>query len=611
MAVPATTSTRTAQGHARRKDTPKYTEGRVRSAVLRLLPLAVAAIPPLLIVLTILQAGTTVPMEDHWDMIPLLERDVAGTLGLRDLWAQQNEHRYVVPWVFMIGLARVTRWNIQSELFLNVAFSLAAVAALVSLVVRACRGPARVLWPWLVLVVSLVTFSQVKWENWLWGMSAPAFASALAACLTIAALAWLGPTVRGLVVALAAAIAGVLSFANGLVLLGMVPLGLLADPRAPLRTRVRLALIAAVAGAAMMALYLAGLQHPAKHPDPFLFLERPIAFVGYVLTYVGAPLGSPEVILSLAWGSVGVAVLVVGAAWLWRRVPESRVNVLPWLLLAAWVLGSGAMVGVGRLGIGLGQATSSRYTTMSTYFWVSVAVIGALAVFHALERRRDSRRIATAALAVLVLGVVAAAASYAYVWTRADRWVDSLEQAATLSRECLRAWRQAPDPCLNIMHHDPGLIRQRAVMLERLRLGPLADPPSRPSLASYTVVGMREPVGRIGGGRARLIIVRFVVGTVREYHSLEITLAGWARDPTTGRPARSVLIVADGVVLDEIPVTDDTARAGPADPPIWTYRFNAFRLTPGAKIVEAYAVLDGRRIARLDGAWPLPDPPRP
>lgn len=582
----------------------------MRSAVLRILPLLIAAIPPVLIVMSVFHAGTTVPMEDHWDMIPLLERDAAGTLGLRDLWAQQNEHRYVVPWLFMLGLARATRWNIQAELFLNIAFSLLGVAALVTLVLRACRGPACVAWSWLVLAISLVTFSQVKWENWLWGMSAPAFASALAACLTVAALAWLGPTLRGLVVALAAALAGVFSFANGLVLLVAVPVGLLADPRASMRQRIRLASIAIGVGAAAIVLYLTGLRHPAKHPNPWLFLERPFAFIGYVLTYIGAPLGSPDVALSLAWGAMGAAALATSAVWLWRRVPDSRTDVLPWLLLALWVVGSGAMAGIGRLGVGLEQATSSRYTTMSSYFWASLAVVAALAVVHALEAVRDSPRAATGLVAIVVLGVIAAAASHAYVWLRADRWVASLEQAAMLGHECVREWRHAPDPCLVIVHHDPALVRQRAATLERLRLGPLADPPSRPPLASYQVVQPPQPVGALAAGRIRLVVTQFA-GTQHEYRSVEITVAGWARDPATGRPPGSVLVSADGVVLDEVSMTADATRIGSPERPVWTYRFSAFRLPPGAKALQAWAVLDGRRIARLEGERPLDSIPRP
>jgi hypothetical protein len=578
----------------------------VRSAVLRLLPLALAALPPILIVLTILHAGTTVPMEDHWDMIPLLERDATGTLGIADLWAQQNEHRYVVPWLFMIGLARVTRWNIHAELFLNVAFSLVSLIALGALVVRTCRGPARTLWPWLILAMSLFTFSQVKWENWLWGMSAPAFVSALTACLTVAALAWWGPTIRGAALAVLAAVAGALSFANGIALLGIVPLGLLVDPRAPLRRRIVLAMASAGVGIVTVAVYLVGLQHPTKHPDPMLFLKRPLAFVGYVLTYLGAPLGWPEVTWCVAWGAIGAAALTISATWLWLRIPASRVYVLPWLLLALWVVGSAAMVGVGRLGMGLGQATASRYTTMSSYFWVSVAVVVGLAVANALDRLGDARRPAAGLLAVVVLGIVGGAASYSSVWLRSDRWVDSLEQAAKLGRECVRAWRQAPAPCLNIMHHDPEYARARSAILERLRLGPLAEPPSRPELASFTLVETPQPVGQIRGARLGINVVRFVVGTLREYRSLEMVIGGWARDPSTGKPPSALMIAADGVVLDQIPMSPD-ADSGE---PLWSYRFSAFRLPPGAKTLDAYAVLDGRRIVKLEGTRPLDQLPK-
>ena len=535
-------------------------------------------------------------MEDHWDMIPLLERDAAGTLGFADLWAQQNEHRYVVPWLFMIGLARLTRWNIATELLLNIAFSLATLGVLAALIVRTCRGPARALAPWLWLVASLMTFSQVKWENWLWGMSQPAFASALAACVSIALLAWLGPTISGVALAMLAAIAGVLSFANDFVLFALVPLGVVADSRAPLRRRGLLALGAVFVGAAVTLLYLRGLVHPAKHPDPWLFVKRPFAFVGYVLAYLGAPLGWPETGWSIAWGAVGALALIAATVWLLGRAPVRRVDVLPWLLLSLWVSGSGALAGIGRLGMGIVQAVSSRYTTISTFFWVSVAVVVGLAVLDVFERRGPSDRRTLSVLTAAVLAVVGASASYATVWARTDAWVGSVDQSHWIARECVRFYREAPDPCLAIMHHSPALVRQRAQVLERLRLGPLAVPPSRPPLAAYERVEGASPPGGIDGAWVRVVVVRFVVGPFPEYRATELSLTGWAKDPATGRAPQALVFVVDGVVLEEVPLTS-AAEGG--DRPRWEYRINAFRLPRGGQTLEAYAVLEGRRIAKL------------
>ena len=535
-------------------------------------------------------------MEDHWDMIPLLERDAAGTLRFADLWAQQNEHRYVVPWVFMIGLARLTRWNITTELLLNIAFSLATIGVLAALIVQTCRGPARALAPWLGLVTSLMTFSQVKWENWLWGMSQPAFASALAACLCIALLAWLGPTLRGVALTMLAAIAGVLSFANDFVLFALVPLGIVVDPRAPLRRRWLLALGAAIVGAAMTLVYLRGLVHPAKHPDPWLFVKRPVAFVGYVFAYLGAPLGWQEAGWSIAWGTVGALVLIAATVWLLVSAPARRVDIQPWVLLALWAAGSGALAGIGRLGMGIAQAVSSRYTTISTFFWIGVAVVVTLAMLEVVERWGPSDRRTLALLTVAVLGIVAGSLSYATVWARTDAWVGSADQSHWIARECVRFYREAPDPCLAIVHHNPALVRQRAEVLERLRLGPLAEPPSRPPLASYTRVDNLSPAGAIDRAWVSVAVVRFLAGAVGEYRATELSLAGWAKDPGTGRAPRALLFVVDGIVLEEVPLA---GAAVDPDSPRWEYRFNVFRLPRGSQTVEAYAVLENRRIAKL------------
>lgn len=568
-------------------------------AVLVVLPLLVSVIPVVLIVLSIQRAGARVPVESHWDMVPLVERAVAGTLGFGDLWAQNNEHRPVVAWVFMLALAWFTRWNVQTELFLNVAFSLAAVGVLAALIYRLTRRTGRALAPWLVLASSLMTFSQVKWENWLLGLSQAAFLGALAACLTVFLIAWRGPTLAGTVLATLAGIFGVLSFANGLVLLlGIVPIGLALDPRGPARRRLALAAAALAAGIATTAVYLVGFQYPSKHPNPWLLFERFPAFVGYVLAYVGAPLGWPDVTWSIAWGAAGVAGLGAAAAWLWVRDPVSRADVLPWVLLALWVVGSAAMVGVGRLGFGVDQALSSRYTTMSTFFWVSVAVVVGFATALRLDRPSASPRAATALLAVVVLGIVVGAGSYATAWLRAEPWVDSAERASRYALECVRFYREAPDGCLALTQRDPAYVRRAAEWLDRVGLGPFAVRSERPTLASYTVVRTPQPAGAIAVARARPILG--FVGAEKRYASTEIELAGWAMDPMTRKPASSVLVVAHDQVLDRVSV-----EAGGSERAVWSYRFHGFRLPKAARTIEAYAVLDGGRIVRLQGTPPV------
>ena len=85
-----------------------------------------------------------------------------------------------------------------------------------------------------------------------------------------------------------------------------------------------------------------------------------------------------------------------------------------------------------------------------------------------------------------------------------------------------------------------------------------------------------------------------------------MTIGGWARDPSTGKLPATLLIAADGVVLEQIPISQDRGSTEP----LWSYRFSAFRLPPGAKALDAYAVLDGRRIVKLEGTRPLGQLPK-
>ena len=61
------------------------------------------------------RCGFDVPYWDSWRMVSMLEKTYDGTLTFQDVWGQHNEHRMFVPWMIMLGLARLTGWNHAAE----------------------------------------------------------------------------------------------------------------------------------------------------------------------------------------------------------------------------------------------------------------------------------------------------------------------------------------------------------------------------------------------------------------------------------------------------------------------------------------------------------------
>ena len=450
---------------------------------LRLAPLVASIAPPALIAWTVWQSALNVPFLDDWQLVPLLEKAQAHTLGIGDFWAQHNEHRPVLAKVVLLALARITAWDIRWELAANVAVALLTLAVLATLIARTTREVSVELSSWLLFGASLLTFSLVQWQNWLWGWQLQVFMTALAACLTVWVIDRFGVRGPGPALALAAATMGALSFASGLLLFVIVPLGLALDPRGAGARKGWAVGLTALAGAAIGATYLVGLAHPPQHPSVAAALSQPLALVEFVLAYLGAPLGmgvylltreTPVAALTNAIvGAIGLAALAAGAAWLLSRAPNARRAIQPWLLLALYAVMSGVMTGVGRLGSGLNQALASRYTTISTLFWVSILVVVALAVTDALrDPSRRSRRALIGGLAVagaLVLGLGYQASS-----AFSGRLIVAYTDGVRLGGECLRFHPIAPDPCLKLLNPEVDVLRDHARRLEALGLGPFA-----------------------------------------------------------------------------------------------------------------------------------------
>jgi hypothetical protein len=302
---------------------------------------------------------------------------------LADLWSQHSEHRLFFPRIIMIALARLTGWDISYELAVNVLLGTAIFLVLVYQLKKTASSVGARGSTWLIPILSVIVFSLMQWENWLWGWQIQVFLNVLAVVGGIVLLArpvftwprFLGALMMGLV--------ATFSFANGMAYwpVGLVTILLLLFGSSDQRRTFRLAaVIWAVVGSAVIWFYLTGYQKPSYHPSVWVIVQEPFVFLRYEVTYLFAPV-APNLFTFLLTFPALIACCYF--SWLLIRARYIQFPILlPYVAMTLYVLVSAFMTGVGRAGFGAGQAGQSRYVTISSVLWICAVIVLWLFVAH-------------------------------------------------------------------------------------------------------------------------------------------------------------------------------------------------------------------------------------
>ncbi len=343
----------------------------------RLVPVGTAAVlvvlPFVVLVALVSRYAINVPYWDEWEFTSILRAHRDGTIGIGNFWAQHNEHRIFFPNLVMFLLALVSHWDTR----VMMAFSLLVAAASFGLLFALVRRTIRGLWPVALTgaVVSLVYFSPVQWENWLWGWQIEWFMNVAGLVLAVWALAGWRTTAawKQITVAVAGATLATYSLGSGLMTwVACLPL-LVFTPR----LRKWTALWVPLAGAEA-ALYFSHYRAATSDGGVRYLLTHPGEFVKFLSVYLARPFfPSFKLAPSLLVTGLLVAMLLLGALYVWLRHRAEFVTVLPWLCVAAYSVLAGTATATGRLTQGPQQAESSRYTTISQLLAVAALVVGA------------------------------------------------------------------------------------------------------------------------------------------------------------------------------------------------------------------------------------------
>jgi hypothetical protein len=348
-----------------------------------------AILPACLLGFLIVKYSVNVPFQDQWAIARLLPKWVEGKLSFSDLIAQHNESRKFFPRLIFLTLAQFTHWDVRYEML--VSFLLASLVAInLYYLNRLTVGGSALKGLLLAAITNLMIFSPVQWDNWLWGIQVVVFVPI--ACITTAISVCYSQlklnTKFGICLVLA--IVSTYSYANG-ILYWLVVFPVLLPTWRDWLAHKRLVMGWWIGFAITCTVYFYNYQKPAQTPSFAYAFTHPIAAVNYFLAFLGNPLGYGGVLpLVLQSSLVGLLLLLVaGGIGLYFAKYHTEL-IYPnrgWLSLGAYSLISASITTLGRVGFGIEQATSSRYTTFSLYFLVALMHLVAIALGRAIGDR--------------------------------------------------------------------------------------------------------------------------------------------------------------------------------------------------------------------------------
>ena len=413
--------------------------------------------------------SVNVPFWDQWVYVDLFDKLRHGTLGLKDLWMQHNEHRILFPKLITLLFAQLTRWNLRAEVLLNFVTASLSFGLLLALAKRTFQTK----WPPLLIFSALsawLFFSPIQYINWLWGFQLVWFVLILSVLGTIWLLTQTTITKPlNLILAVATATIATYSLGNGAIiwLVGLIIL--------LLRKVKRLQLLGWVSAASVV---VASYLYHFKRPTTGLGLREIVThgseLTGYVMAYLGRNVAT-TVQGAMVSGLVLMVALITALVFIYKKGKLERV--LSWGGLALFILITAVLAGASRLSFGIEHSMSLSYTTSSALFIIAVImiVLYALTLHWPLTRSGANRVVMIA----LLLGAAAWPATASFIHNYHKGTALLKDQGGHLKRvqTCLNTAQSANDDCLLLAFPDKQKVWQKIQTLRELKLGPFAPRP--------------------------------------------------------------------------------------------------------------------------------------
>lgn len=468
------------------------------------------------------------PWWDEWELVNFLEKADLGRLRLGDFWTFQNEHRIFLPRLLLFALIKLTAWDRQVIMTVNLTVACVGAALIVGSIWRTVGGVGTRL---LFMPTALLLFSFGNYENWLFAFQLNFI---LAFCGVACCLWALTPTQeeghaatdRRWWFAIVGALIATLSTLSGLVSwFAFLP---------AIWRHGRLARgVWCLTAAGIIVLYFNGFP---RGTTAFASLRD---YIDYALVCLGAPLG-PAVPLARLWGVIGVVAMAALLLVYWRCGGQWR-RIASWLGLALHALGTVLVTTIGRAAMGPAQALAPRYRIFSALWWVALLVIGYLvvvAVRRAASPHRSPRFVRRGTVLVCLLGGLPLLLGLGQAnwvgFVDGRNWQEIFRQ----HEGCVLDYPTASDDCFEEFYVSAPIVRIHAAFMEQHQLGafreaatsaPLRLPSSGSILANIDTVDDTAVTTEIATVAADSPIV----------------IRGWALDNAAHAPGSAVYLLID------------------------------------------------------------------
>jgi hypothetical protein len=375
------------------------------SKVLLTIFFLVAALPAVGPMLLVHNYGVDVPYLDQWSLLGTTLESRQGGIP-PSLFVQHNEHRIVVPCLIFIAVDNLTHWNQVASMRVSVVIacltSLGVYCLLQQTIPPETAREAKIIGMW--FVCNGLIFTMAQYDNWLAALG-------IENVLPMAFIVWALVVVRSSMgswwrmgISIALATGATFSSGNGFLAWPLVGMIWAWSPSFKALKEKKWLLLAWCAGFAVnLGVYFHHYVSPLHVPGP-VPLTAALLFQ-YVVVFMGGPLAVvirvPEATVIGATLLIMLAIAIVVFVWGWwiKRDVAFCSNMIVWLAVAWFAVGSAMLAAPKRADLGVAQALSSRYSTFA--LWLVVGLLGASFVF-ATRRPVGKREVGRHLVTVLV-----------------------------------------------------------------------------------------------------------------------------------------------------------------------------------------------------------------
>jgi hypothetical protein len=340
----------------------------------RLLVILLILSPAILEAIYIRLFGVNVVSWDQWDFVPFIEKLFSNNLSVYDLFQQHNEHRLFFPRIIMLALVYISNYNNIYEMYFS--WTLAVLISAVVFLAYTSRFGTSTKMLMAFVPISFMIFNLKQFGNILWGFQLQIYLCVLGFVFSIYMLERSDRLDANFFLAACGGILASYSFLNGL---ASWPSGLffiLVSGKSK-----RMAVAWSLTGLLAIAVYFIHWVKPAEQPSTFFIIEHPIKGLLYLTSNIGSPLG---LIIPVAAG-IGITLIIILLTELFFLIKYDLLKEnAKWLSFILFSLISSFGMAIFRAGVGIQQALTPRYITITSLAIIGVYIL-ALAIYPAFR----------------------------------------------------------------------------------------------------------------------------------------------------------------------------------------------------------------------------------